>query len=213
MLQTKRIVTASELAKKFSLSIRTIYRDIKALEEAGVPILTEEGKGYYLMEGYRLPPIMFSESEAYALITAEHFIQKNKDASFAKAFTEAVDKIKAVLRYEMKDKINLLSNRIYFVQQNSKEYTSNLLSTLQYAIVHLKCAKIHYSNEKEEKTNRIIEPFALYHTKENWILIAYCQMKKEYRSFRLDRILHLEILQIGFHAHSITLEEYFQQCK
>lgn len=213
MLQTKRIITASELAKKFTLSIRTIYRDIKALEAAGVPILTEEGKGYSLMEGYRLPPIMFSESEAYALITAEQFIQKNKDASFVKAFNEAMQKIKSVLRYEMKDKVNLLSNRIYFVQQNSNEYTSNLLSTLQMAIVHLKCAKIYYSNENGEKTKRIIEPFALYHTKENWILVAFCQLKKDYRSFRLDRVIDLEILPMEFIAHSITLEEYFQKCK
>ncbi|MEO7046774.1 MAG: HTH domain-containing protein, partial [Ferruginibacter sp.] len=81
-LQTKRLLTTSELAKKFSVSSRTIYRDIKALERAGVPILTEEGKGYSLMEGYRIPPIMFTESEANALITAEQLIRKNKDASF-----------------------------------------------------------------------------------------------------------------------------------
>jgi predicted DNA-binding transcriptional regulator YafY len=69
-LQTKILLTASELALKFSVSNRTIYRDIKALEQSGVPILTEEGKGYSLMEGYRIPSIMFSESEANALITA-----------------------------------------------------------------------------------------------------------------------------------------------
>jgi predicted DNA-binding transcriptional regulator YafY len=68
-LQTKRLVTAPELASKFSVSVRTIYRDIRALEQAGIPIYVEEGKGYRIMEHYRLPPVMFTESEANALIT------------------------------------------------------------------------------------------------------------------------------------------------
>jgi predicted DNA-binding transcriptional regulator YafY len=74
-LQTKRLfLTATDLANKFSVSKRTIYRDIKALEQAGVPILIEEGKGYTIMDGYRIPPIMFTESEANALRTAEQLI-------------------------------------------------------------------------------------------------------------------------------------------
>lgn len=88
-LQTKHLITASELADRFSVSKRTIYRDIRALEDAGVPILTEEGKGYALMEGYKIPPVMFTESEANALITAEQLIMKNKDSSFVKDYTDA----------------------------------------------------------------------------------------------------------------------------
>lgn len=97
-LQTKRLLTANELAEKFSISKRTVYRDIKALEQADVPILTEDGKGYTLMEGYRIPPVMFTESEANALITAEKLILKNRDASFVKEYSEAINKIKSVLR-------------------------------------------------------------------------------------------------------------------
>lgn len=74
ILQTKRIVTSAGLAEKFGVSTRTIYRDLKALEQAGVPILTEEGKGYTLMEGYKIPPIMFSEKQANALIIAEQLV-------------------------------------------------------------------------------------------------------------------------------------------
>lgn len=85
-LQTKRLLTASELANMFLDSNRTIYRDMKALEQAGVPILTEDGKGYTLMEGYRIPPVMFTESEANALIIAEQLILKNKHASFVKEY-------------------------------------------------------------------------------------------------------------------------------
>jgi predicted DNA-binding transcriptional regulator YafY len=91
-LQTKRIVTAAELANKFAVSVRTIYRDVKALEQAGIPILTEEGKGYSMMDGYRVPPVMFTETEANALITAEQLVLKNKDASFVEAYADAINK-------------------------------------------------------------------------------------------------------------------------
>ena len=96
--QTKHIVTAAELSQKFQVSKRTIYRDIKALENAGVPILTEEGKGYTLMEGYKVPPVMFTEKQANALILAEQLVLQNKDASFVKDYSEAIDKIKSILR-------------------------------------------------------------------------------------------------------------------
>ena len=74
LLQTKKLLTATEISKKFGVSIRTVYRDIRALEEAGIPVFMEDGKGYSLMEGYRIPPVMFTESEANALITVEQFL-------------------------------------------------------------------------------------------------------------------------------------------
>ncbi len=212
-LQTKRLLTASELANKFSVSNRTIYRDIKALEESGVPILTEEGKGYYLMEGYRIPPVMFTESEANALITAEQLILKNKDTSFIKEYTEAINKIKAVLRYNTKEKANLLSNRVVFRYNTANDQTSNFLSTLQLALTNFTCSEINYVNEKNVITNRIIEPFALYNTQENWVLVAFCQLRKDFRAFRLDRIQYLKVLNEQFKPHKMTLQEYFKMCE
>lgn len=97
-LQTRRLMTASELAEKFMISKRTIYRDIKVFEQAGVPIISEEGKGYTLMEGYKIPAVMFTESEANALITADQLVLKNKNASFIKSYTAAIDKITSVLK-------------------------------------------------------------------------------------------------------------------
>ena len=127
ILQTKRLLTASELAIRFSVSNRTIYRDIKALEQAGIPILTEEGKGYSLMENYRIPPVMFTETQANALITAEQLVLKNKDASFIKEYSEAISKIKSILRNNTKDKANLLSNRIVFRKNAENDRTSNYI--------------------------------------------------------------------------------------
>lgn len=86
-LQTKRIVTSTALAEKFGVSVRTIYRDIRALEDAGVPIFVEEGKGYSLMEGYRISPVMFTENEANALILAEQLVLKNRDSSLIKDYS------------------------------------------------------------------------------------------------------------------------------
>jgi predicted DNA-binding transcriptional regulator YafY len=213
-LQTKRLLTAAELANKFCVTIRTIYRDIKASEQAGVPIVTEEGKGYTLMEGYRIPPVMFTESEANALITAEQLVLKNKDASFVKEYTEAINKIKSVLQHSTKDKANLLSNRIVFRHNAEKDRTSNYLSTLQLALTNFNLTKVTYhSTDKNETTERSIEPFALYSTQENWLLIAFCRLRKEYRAFRLNRIQKLEILNDQFEPHKITLQEYFEICK
>jgi predicted DNA-binding transcriptional regulator YafY len=213
-LQTKRLLTATELAEKFSVSIRTIYRDIKALEEAGVPVLTVDGKGYSLMEGYRIPPVMFTESEANALITAEQLVLKNKDASFVKEYSEAINKIKSVLRNSTKDKANLLSNRIVFRQNTGEDRTSNYLSVLQLALTNFNLAEInYYAPDTNETTIRIIEPFALYSTQENWLLIAWCRLRKNYRAFRLDRINTLTILDNHFEPHQLTLEEYFEICR
>jgi len=213
-LQTKRLVTASELATKFAVSVRTIYRDIKALEQAGVPILTEDGKGYSLMEGYRIPPVMFTESEANALITAEQLILKNKDASFVKEYSEAINKIKSVLHNNTKDKANLLSDRIVFRQNSDNDRTSNYLSTLQLALTNFNLVNVKYhSPDTNETTERTIEPFAIYSTQENWLLIAFCRLRKDFRAFRLDRIRNLNTLNQQFEPHKMTLQEYFEICK
>ncbi|MDR7211557.1 YafY family protein [Flavobacterium piscis] len=213
-LQTKRLLTANELAEKFSISKRTIYRDIKALEQAGVPILTEDGKGYTLMEGYRIPPVMFTESEANALITAEKLILKNKDASLVKEYSGAINKIKSVLRNNTKDKVNLLSDRIVFRQNADNDRTSNYLSTLQLALTNFYLIRLKYhSPDSDQITERTIEPFAVYSTQENWLLIAFCLLRQDFRAFRLDRIQNLTTLNEQFEPHKMTLQEYFEICR
>lgn len=210
-LQTKRLLTATELADKFSVSIRTIYRDIRTLEQSGVPILTEEGKGYTLMEGYKMPPIMFTENQANALILAEQLVLQNKDASFVKDYIEAIEKIKSVLKYTEKDKINLLTERTRYKQNIHRERSSNSLSTLQFAITNFLLIKVEYRNEQAKISKRLIEPFALVSTQENWLLIAWCRLRSEFRYFRVDRIQQLQILSEKFTPHKMTLQEFFDK--
>ncbi|WP_430401787.1 helix-turn-helix transcriptional regulator [Fluviicola sp.] len=213
-LQSKRLVTATSLAVKFDVSVRTIYRDIRALEQSGVPIITEEGKGYSLMEGYRISPVTFSEREANALITAEQFVLKNKDASFIQDFTDAITKIKSVLRESAKDGANLLSDRIAIDQNSSYNRTSNQLSSLQLALTNFNLVKMKYQKADDDATSeRIIEPFALLTVNENWLLLAWCRLRKEFRFFRLDRIKGIQVQNDKFEPHKMTLQEYFDKHK
>jgi predicted DNA-binding transcriptional regulator YafY len=189
LLQTKKIITADELAKKFNVSKRTIYRDIRSLETSGIPIFSEEGKGYSLVLGYNLSPISFTEEEANALITAEKLIARNKDHSLISAYKNAIEKIKAVLLLSKRDKVNLLSDRIIILNSYSENNNSSSLSQIQLAITNYLLLKIKYHSwGKNEHTDREIEPQALYQTRENWVLIAWCRLRKDFREFRLDRI-------------------------
>ncbi len=211
LLQTKSLLTSTELSKKFGVSVRTIYRDIRALESSGVPILTEEGKGYSLMEGYKVPPVMFTEAEANALITAEKLVLRNKDESFVKSYSDAINKIKSVLRYNTQSKVNFLSSRISFWRDPNQEST-NYLTTIQTALTDYRLVKIVYTTPtKNEKTERLIEPFALYNTKENWVLIAWCRLRNNFREFRLDRISNLITQNETFTPHTLSLSEYYVQ--
>lgn len=214
-LQSKKILTATEASKKFGVSIRTIYRDIKALEQAGVPILIAEGKGYSLMEGYRLPPVMFTEGEANAFITAEKLVLLNKDTSLTKNYSEGITKLRSVLRSGIKDKMELLSERVEFQQNTDLNEKSNLLSSIQIALTNFNVIKLeYYSPGNDEITNRHIEPFALINNVgDNWYLIALCRLRRDFRLFRFDRIKKMEITDHKFTPHKISLPEYLERYK
>ena len=212
LLQSKRILTAKFIADKFGISTRTVYRDIRTLEEAGVPIVTEEGKGYSLMQGYILPPIMFSEAEANALITAEMIVSANKDRSFVSNYSQAIAKIKAILKHSIKDKTELLSERIQIRNNPQRETTSDYLTLLQLAITNFDLISIRYCDELGKATERKIEPLALYSTQDNWIVIAYCRLRHEERAFRLDRIQSVETMADKFKPHNFTFRDYFERC-
>lgn len=212
-LQSKRIVTATELAAKYKVSIRTIYRDIRTLEQSGIPIYAEEGKGYSLVDGYKLPPVMFTEEEANALITAEQIVNKNKDISFIEKYSSAVEKIKSVLKYSQRDKSSLLTERLDIRTNLEKHVTSNHLMQLQIALTNYKLLQISYLSLQNVKTKRTIEPFALIHNNDNWVLIAFCRLRKDFRAFRVDCIQQSVMLSTSFDPHKLTLQEYFDMAR
>ncbi len=209
-LQSKRIVTAKYLAERHNVSVRTIYRDIRALEKSGIPIITEEGKGYSIMEGYHLPPVLFTEEEANALITVEQLVIKNKDQSLSENISSAIEKIKSILRYSQKGNADLLADRIYFGGNQNEEKTSNNLMQIQSAIIHFQVLKIDYYSSEKKRTTRDIEPFAIYSINGNFLLIAFCRMRNDFRNFRIDFSETLVPQNETFSPHNMTMQKYFE---
>ncbi len=214
MLQSKRLLTATAIAQKFSISIRTVYRDIRALEQSGIPICTEEGKGYSLMQGFTLPPVMFTETEANALITAAHLVANNSDQSFIKNHTDAITKIKAVLKFTTKDKAALLSERMQLRRYDKADTSSNNLSAIQLAITHFDILSIQYTSLTDNAiTRRRIAPLGIYMTRENWVLIAWCYLRSSYRAFRIDQVNQLQPTGEKHEMHDFNLQDYFEACR
>jgi len=210
LLKSKRILTATELAEKFDVSIRTIYRDVRKLEESGVPIITLEGRGYTLMDGYSVAPVQFTEKEANALITAHHLVNKTQDSSFVENFEEALVKIKSVFRSSVLEKSELLSNKIYVFDNQREQIASNALSEIQLAITNYNCTEINYRKANDTNISfRKIEPCAIYSTNNKWILIAWCHLRDEYRAFRIDRIQHFKILPEKFEDRKFNMQTHF----
>lgn len=213
LLRSKRVITATELSQKFDVSIRTIYRDIRKLEEAGVPVISIEGKGYTLMDGYTVAPVQFSEKQANALITAHHLVKQTKDASFVKDFEEALTKIKSVFRSSIQEKSELLSNKIVVFNFNYENTNSNALSEIQLAITGFSFMEINYQKANDPDVSfRRIEPCALYSTDNKWILVAWCHLREDFRSFRIDRIRHFRVLAEKFQDRKFDLSKYFMSC-
>ncbi|MFN8395885.1 MAG: YafY family protein [Bacteroidia bacterium] len=212
LLLSRRLVTSTFLAERFGVSVRTIYRDIRTLESAGVPIVTEEGRGYSIMEGYKLPPVMFTEEEALALITTEQIILRNKDSSLRQAMHSAINKIRAVLNEGSQSKAELLLDRMFIDKQQGGPETSQYLLTLQMALTAHKVVRLHYKDREGNATERFIEPFAIYNSQEeDWTVVAHCRLRGDFRSFRLDRMVGVQMMQEEFAPHALTLEQYVEK--
>ncbi len=208
-LQSRRVVTSQELADKFDITQRTVYRDIRALEEAGVPIIGEVGKGYSLVEGYRIPPVMFTQQEINALLTAQQYFQKNADKSAYKDLVNVVTKIKAIIRYSEKEKAEKLEERLY-IFSNEQTNETNFLPTIQLAITNCYVLKIKYHTiHSDSVSDRFVEPLAVYFTKGNWIMVAFCRLRNDLREFRIDRILNLITTTESFPDRHFSFEDYF----
>lgn len=208
-LQSKKVVKAQDLADRFSISLRTVYRDIRSLEEAGVPLYGEAGIGYSLVDGYRLPPVMFTPEEAMAFITAGKLMEKFSDKALTDNFASALYKVKAVLRNTEKDLVNNLENHIdTFDHRRATPAGTNSLDILLKAIGEKKAVQMTYKAfGTDDVTNRIAEPIGVFHEDNNWHTIAYCHLREMYRQFRTDRIIAIQLTDIAQQEH-VSLKEY-----
>ena len=214
-LQSKRIVKASEIAERFDISLRTVYRDIRALEESGIPIGSEAGVGYFLMDNYKLPPVMFSKDEASALLFGEKLIEKMSDDRMKSDFRSAITKIKAILKPEEKDRLEKLHNHISVLNYNSSNnsYNQLFLNEIQQTLVSKQVLELDYqAGYGAPPTKRLVEPIGLCNYHRRWHLFAWCRLREEYRDFRLDRIQNLKILDENYKGKQhISLEEFIRQ--
>jgi len=210
LLQTKKITKAKSIAERFGTSLRTVYRDISTLKNAGIPIIGDPGIGYSIMEGYRLPPITFSEGEISALFTAEKFIGKITDQEIEANYTNAMIKIKAILRGAEKNAMEILDNSIS-IAQNSDWQDNKYLNDLFKCIAGKQVMELSYIKTDGSSSKRKIEPIGSYHQFNNWYLIAYCQLKEGYRTFKMKRIDQLVVLNEYFETEHISLQSYIDQ--
>lgn len=212
-LQSKKIVKANELAQRFGVSLRTIYRDIRTLEVAGVPIYSEAGIGYSLVEGYRLPPVMFSREEAESFIAAEKLMQGFTDDQLAKNHASAIFKLKAVLRSDDKDWVSGFESNVLVKNTNVlfNKSAPNALAIVFRSIASQTQLLLHYQAvEADTVGKRSIEPVGVFHENNNWYIYGYCHLRNDYRNFRTDRIHEIQETVAIFTRKHETLEYYLK---
>jgi len=214
-IQSKRWIKAHEIASRFDITVRTVYRDIRALEEAGVPIISEAGKGYSLLEGYRLPPVMFTREEALSFIVAEKLIESITDKESVRHFAAALFKIKSVLKSSEKDVLDQISPQVEVINRiNPPEEKDSTLHIIISCLSAQQVFSIEYvSFEKDEVTNRWVEPVGVYYSFEQWYLIGWCRLRSGYRTFRLDRIRCIKVEEEIYTATHPSLKEYLDKVK
>jgi len=216
-LQTKRVVKADEISRRFEISLRTVYRDVKSLMEAGVPIGSEAGKGYFIVDGFHLPPVMFTQDEASAMMLAGKLVDKMADKSVRKAFESSLHKIKSVLNEAEKDHLENLDAHVEvflrsrYEHRDKKEFPDHFLTDIQRAIARHEVLKLNYTNAENTVSQREVEPIGIYYYSLSWHLIGWCRLRNEYRDFRSDRIRSLTSAGQTFKPRSkLTLEEFFK---
>jgi len=214
-LQSKRVVKAQELADRFGVSLRTIYRDIRSLEQAGVPIFGEAGSGYSLVEGYRLPPVLFTKEEAMSFVGAQKLMGKFMDRKLQEHYEAALYKIKAVLRMTEKDWLANIESKIVMAKPGYEIFNTRVphaLSTLFESIAQRIKVELHYKGLRDESPQRrIIEPVGMFHEMNYWYIYAYCHTRKAYRQFRADRIVQLKLSEEPFEQDHPTLAQFMEE--
>lgn len=211
-LQSKKYVAAEQIAEKFSISVRTVYRDVKALCESGIPVSFEAGRGYFIVQGYFLSPVAFTTEEANALLLMENLAMGFADRSIQQHYGAALRKVKSVLRGSQKEQLEQLSENTMMQMPPCMVNDTDYLSRLQDAVSNKSIIEIAYANKEGSASRRQIEPIGLIFYALNWHLIAWCHLRNEYRDFRVSRItgLHKTGLQFRKRDH-IPLKEYMQE--
>jgi len=214
-LQGRRLSRAEDIAAHFEISVRTTYRDLAALGEAGIPIMAEAGVGYSLVKGYQLPPVMFTAEEAGALFMGGKLVAHLTDASLRKHMESALMKIRSVLPRERQDDLDRLERSTVVLEKQPASVprlASEALIPIQRALAERRVLALDYLGGARGKlTRRHVEPLGLIYYADNWHLIAFCRLRNDMRDFRSDRISSLRLLNEVFTGHAdFSLERYLE---
>lgn len=204
-----RPMTGDQLAENLGVSVRTIYRDIRDLTLSGVPIAGEAGVGYVLSRSYDLPPLMFDETELEALALGARMVQSWADPDLAKAADSVLSKVDAVVPEPLRQRIERATIFAWNFRQNQS--SKELLGHIRGAIDAQRRISFDYTDRGGAASSRTVRPLGLFFWGSTWTLAAWCELREDFRSFRIDRIDSFETLDATFTPEEgRTLEDLFR---
>jgi predicted DNA-binding transcriptional regulator YafY len=191
LIRKHRVTTASVLAESLEVSERTVYRDIRDLVLSGVPIEGEAGVGYMLRKGFDLPPLMFTRTEIEALVLGTRAVSSWADPELAKAAQSALDRISVALPDSLRER--LVESRLYAPGFMVDTAVVERLGLLRRAVDERSKAWMAYRDAAEAQTQRTVRPLGLAFFGNRWTLMAWCELREDFRAFRLDRVKELRV--------------------
>jgi len=209
LLRNRRtVMTAKQLSEHLQVSERTVYRDVQSLSLSGVPVEGEAGVGYRLSHRYQLPPLMFDRHEVEALLLGARMVSSWGDADMAMHAKQAIQKILSVLPDHLRHSDENLPLLVPYMEDVQKFYTAHS-QPIREAIRARQRVNIVYTRADTQESNRVIEPLGLIFWGKVWTLVAWCQLRSDYRTFRLDRINSLDVMSDIFETHEVKSLQHF----
>jgi predicted DNA-binding transcriptional regulator YafY len=211
-LRLGRLLTAQALAEKLQVSPRTIYRDVQDLQLSGTPIVGEAGVGYTIRRDFDLPPLMFTRSELTALVLGARLVSAWGGAENVIAATQALQRIEAVLSADLRSELD--SILLYAPGFVMAQYLRERLDELHAACLKRRAITFDYAREDGERSSRSVRPLALVFWSGVWTLTSWCELRENFRTFRIDRMEQVQVLEREFvQRRGQRLEDYLRQVK
>lgn len=208
-LRRRRAQTAAQIAEALEVSERTVYRDVRDLQDSGVPIVGEPGVGYLLQRGYDLPPLMFDQQEIEALVLGARIVRGWGDPALAAAAEDVLSKVAAVVPAERRRELE--ATALFALNFRPRSGERDNLSTLRRAVRERRKVEIAYQDGGERATSRRIRPLGLFYWGATWTVGGWCELRQDFRNFRLDRVSGLELLDERFQDETgKTLTDMFR---
>ena len=208
ILRNKRLVTARELAERLEVSERTIYRDMQDLSLSGVPVEGEAGVGYRLRYSLDIPPLMFSSTEIEALVLGARMLRAWGGTELGRSADSVLDKVYAAIPEELRH--HLTNNHLFVLRFGERTDISQTLDIMRNAIDQRRYLDLHYQRKDGEMSQRTVKPLGLFFWGQTWTLASWCELRAEFRSFRLDRILQTQVQsKVYENVAGQTLADYF----